>query len=92
MMQSPATQWDEIFQRDGRIFIEPVPVVVYFTKLLKIRGYSGILDLGCGSGRHIVHMAQTNLEVYGLDSSPAALHLAAEWLAESGPNFSVDPG
>ena len=32
--------------------------------------------------RHVVHMAQSGLEVYGLDNSPAALCLAAEWLAE----------
>ena len=81
-MQSPATQWDEIFRRDGRIFVEPAPVVVEFAEQLRDGGTVRVLDLGCGSGRHVLHMARIGLEVSGLDNSPAALCLAAGWLAE----------
>jgi SAM-dependent methyltransferase len=81
-MQIAATQWDEIFQRDGRIFLEPAPIVIHFTDLLKSAGLIRVLDLGCGSGRHMVHMANSGLQVYGVDNSPTALRLAAEWLAE----------
>jgi SAM-dependent methyltransferase len=78
----PTTPWNEIFQRDGRIFHEPAPLVVQFAEQLKIGGARRVLDLGCGSGRHVVYMAQSGLEVYGLDNSLVALHLTAEWLAE----------
>ncbi len=81
MMHSPATQWDEIFRRDGLIFVEPAPVVVQFAEELQALGFHRVLDLGCGSGRHTLHMARMSLEVYGLDNSPAALCLAAEWLS-----------
>lgn len=81
-METAATQWDDIFQRDGRIFLEPAPLVIQFADLLKSRGGIRVLDVGCGSGRHVVYMAQADLDVFGLDNSPAALRLAAEWLAE----------
>jgi SAM-dependent methyltransferase len=82
-IQPAVTQWEEIFRRDGRIFLEPAAVVVQFTELLNARGVIRVLDVGCGSGRHVLHMAQSGLQVYGLDNSPAALHLTTEWLAES---------
>jgi SAM-dependent methyltransferase len=82
-MDLAATQWDDIFRRDGRIFLEPSPVVIQFTEMLKAEGVIRALDLGCGSGRHVLHMAQSGLEVFGLDNSPVALQLAAEWLAEN---------
>jgi len=81
-MVGSVTQWDEIFKRDGRIFLDPAPIVVEFAERLKAGGYNRVLDIGCGSGRHVVHMAQANMEIYGLDNSPAALRLAGEWLAE----------
>jgi SAM-dependent methyltransferase len=89
IMEATATQWDEIFQRDGRVFFEPVPLVVQFAEMLKARGFVRVLDVGCGSGRHVVHMARTGLEVYGLDNSSAALRLTSEWLAEQAQTFRL---
>jgi SAM-dependent methyltransferase len=81
-MEPAATQWDDIFQRDGRIFLEPAALVIQFAETLKAGGYTRVLDVGCGSGRHSVYMANLGLEVYGLDNSQAGLRLASEWLAE----------
>jgi SAM-dependent methyltransferase len=81
-MESTVTQWDEIFQHDGRVFLDPAPVVVEFTERLKVNGRVRLLDVGCGSGRHLIHMAQAGLETYGLDNSSAALRLASDWLVE----------
>ncbi|MEJ2250943.1 MAG: class I SAM-dependent methyltransferase [Candidatus Lokiarchaeota archaeon] len=36
--------------------------------------------LGCGTGRHLVFLAQNGFEVYGFDSSPNALKLSNKWL------------
>lgn len=44
------------------------------------RGARTILDLGCGSGRHLVHLASHGFEVHGVDSSRHAVRLAREWL------------
>jgi len=74
------SQWDDIFQRDGRIFLEPAPLVVNFAATLKSDGYIKVLDIGCGSGRHVVHLAKIGLNIFGLDNSPAGLRLTSEWL------------
>jgi SAM-dependent methyltransferase len=47
-------------------------------------GYSEILDLGCGSGRHTVHLAMENFRTFGLDISTTGLGLTREWLREQG--------
>ncbi len=47
---------------------------------MKRRGACTVLDLGCGSGRHLVQLAGHGFEVHGVDSSPHAVRLAQEWL------------
>jgi SAM-dependent methyltransferase len=48
-----------------------------------------ILDLGCGSGRHVVHLAKAGFRVCGLDNSPTGLSLARQWLQEEGLSASL---
>jgi SAM-dependent methyltransferase len=79
-MDSEPSQWEKIFQRDGRVFADVPPPVRQFADTLIKRGPISVLDLGCGTGRHIVHMAQKGLYVTGLDNAPTALQLAGEWL------------
>lgn len=79
-MDTEPTQWEKIFQRDGHVFPEPRPRVMRFADILLERGLTSVLDLGCGTGRHVIHMAQKGLQVSGLDNAPTALKLAKEWL------------
>lgn len=79
-MDGEPTQWEKIFQRDGYVFPEPRLQVMRFAETLLERGLASVLDLGCGTGRHVVHMAQKGLRVSGLDNAPTALKLAREWL------------
>ncbi len=76
--------WDEIFQREGKVFEQPHPDVPLVARLLKERGSQCVLDLGCGSGRHVVYLAQNGFAVCGLDNSPQGLALAQKWLDEDG--------
>jgi SAM-dependent methyltransferase len=43
-----------------------------------------ILDLGCGSGRHLVFFAKLSYDVCGIDVSPEAIRLSRKWLADEG--------
>lgn len=79
-MNADSTQWERIFQRDGHVYPEPVPTVIRFTDMLIAQGSHSVLDLGCGTGRHTVHMAQRGLTATGMDNSPTALRLSSEWL------------
>lgn len=43
-----------------------------------------MLDLGCGSGRHVVFLARQGFDVLGIDNSPTALRLSRQWLLQEG--------
>jgi SAM-dependent methyltransferase len=83
-MNDETGQWEGIFRQGGRVFLEPRPLVLKFTEALLEHGSKSVLDLGCGTGCHIVHMAQKGLQVTGLDNAPTALKLTGEWLQEKG--------
>jgi ubiquinone/menaquinone biosynthesis C-methylase UbiE len=43
-----------------------------------------LLDLGCGSGRHVVYAHEMGLEAYGIDVSDTAVEQARAWAEEAG--------
>lgn len=51
----------------------PLPNVVDFAEDLRREGARGVLDLGCGAGRHSIHLAKTGFQVVALDISETAL-------------------
>jgi SAM-dependent methyltransferase len=77
-----AQPWDDIFRREGRVFDSPAPVVHHVAEVLQEHGCRHVVDLGCGSGRHSVFLAQRGFDVIGIDSSPSALELARNWHAD----------
>ena len=74
--------WNEIFKREGKVFAEPHEDVPGVVELLRLRGASTILDLGCGTGRHVVYLARSGFSVFGLDNSPEGLRITRQWLDE----------
>ncbi len=74
--------WDEIFSKQGKIFHDPHPDMEKISELFKEKGVKRVLDLGCGTGRHLIFLSKKGFEVYGMDASPKALVMAKEWLIE----------
>lgn len=72
--------WDRIFTERGRIFTDPHSDIERVVKLIQDNDGSRILDLGCGTGRHVVHLTRLKFDVYGFDASPKALSMTQEWL------------
>jgi SAM-dependent methyltransferase len=83
-MKSTDHPWDKIFQSEGRFFPEPFPRFHEVVQIFKDHGCSEILDLGCGSGRHLVHLTKEGFKAIGLDISPTGLRLTQEWVDEEG--------
>jgi ubiquinone/menaquinone biosynthesis C-methylase UbiE len=50
--------------------------------IFKEKNVKKILDIGFGTGRHIIFFLKRNFDVYGFDASPNGLSLAKQWLAE----------
>jgi len=76
--------WDELFQKEEFRWREPHPSVVEFAKLLKARRLQRVLDLGCGTGRHLICLAKEGFEVHGTDISQTGLAYARQWLSQEG--------
>ncbi len=79
-MRRTQANWDRIFARGGRVFTEPHEDMAQLIEQMERRGTRTVLDLGCGTGRHLVQLASRGFEVHGVDSSRHAVRLAREWL------------
>lgn len=76
--------WEKIYREQGRVFQELLPFFAQLVEELNRRRVHRVLDLGCGNGRHLVHLARAGFDVTGLDISISGLGLARRWLAEEG--------
>jgi len=74
--------WDDVFAKKGKYFTEPHPDMERLAKLFSEKGIRRILDLGCGTGRHLLFLLKRGFEVYGLDGSPNGLEIAKNWITE----------
>ena len=73
-------QWNRMFKRYGRVFVEPQEDIAKIVSFFKKRGVRKILDLGCGTGRHVIYFAKNNFDVYGVDIAEEGIKLTKEWL------------
>jgi len=48
-----------------------------------------ILDLGCGTGRHLVFLESLGYQTYGMDISPTGILYSRKWLQEKGHTARV---
>ncbi|MFW9921005.1 MAG: class I SAM-dependent methyltransferase [Candidatus Thorarchaeota archaeon] len=76
-------EWDDIFREKGHVFIEPHPEMERLIKIFHTRKVHRILDLGCGTGRHIIYFSERGFQMYGTDASESAIELSKEWVKES---------
>jgi len=75
--------WDKIF-REEEVISQPQEDMPKITKTFKEHGVKKVLDLGCGSGKHTVYLADQGFEVYGIDISTEGLKKTRERLKERG--------
>lgn len=73
-------EWDAIFKEQGRVFTDPHPDMKRITEMFQERDIRRILDLGCGTGRHLIYLSKCGFDMYGFDSSPIAIEIASQWV------------
>ena len=83
-MSPPKNPWDKVFKEHGAFFEEPHEDMEHIVLLLADKKARRILDLGCGSGRHVVYLARNRFSVYGLDSSPEGIRMTRARLKDEG--------
>lgn len=80
MLRIPPT-WEEYYsslKELPRWLRQPVSFLVESLPLLKRYRVRGVLDLGCGVGKHCVYLAKDGFDVVGVDVSKSALKIAQE--------------
>ena len=83
-------RWNKIYTKGYKSEIdESMPNVV---ELLKTYGVTTVLDLGCGSGRHSVYLAEQGFSVYGIDIADKGIHKADQRLRDSGLHVVLTTG
>jgi ubiquinone/menaquinone biosynthesis C-methylase UbiE len=83
--------WDKVYEKEGKIFINIQRDMPKIVKLFKKNGVKRVLDLGCGTGRHLIFLAGKKFDVYGFDISEHGIKIAKKWLKRQGlkANFKV---
>ncbi|MBU1854563.1 MAG: class I SAM-dependent methyltransferase, partial [Nanoarchaeota archaeon] len=76
--------WEKIFKSEGKVFLKPEKETANFFKIIKKTGVKKVLDLGCGSGRHVVLLSKKGFQTYGFDVSLQGLKITRQWLKELG--------
>jgi len=80
-MQTTPKSWDRIFRADGRIFTEEHESIHKFIALLPAPP-ARVLDLGCGTGRHMVAIAAHGYQLTGMDRARHGMTLARDWMTK----------
>jgi len=71
-------RWDEIYRKQIATSIDrTLPTIA---KIFKEYNVKKVLDLACGSGRHVLYMAKLGFEVYGIDISEEGIKAAKSLL------------
>lgn len=81
-----ARTWDTLWQgKEAQLrWSEPDEDVVALSPRLKREKVKRSLDLGCGIGRHVIFMAKSGFETYGIDLSGHGIAHCEQWLAAEG--------
>lgn len=83
-MEKSPHPWETIYRQEGLVLREPFARFGEVVDAFRAHGCRAVLDLGCGSGRHLVHLAREGFNVLGVDISPTALSLTHTWLRQEG--------
>jgi len=74
--------WEKIHREGKWDLKEPFPRFGEVVEAFKKHDFRSVLDLGCGSGRHVVALGEAGIAVTGLDISPSGLAATREWVDE----------
>jgi len=84
--------WDKVFRDEGKVWETPQEDMTEIVRLFKNYDVKRVLDLGCGTGRHLVYLAKRHFDVYGIDISEHGVKLSREWLKAEGLEGNLKVG
>ncbi|MFH0952184.1 MAG: class I SAM-dependent methyltransferase [Patescibacteria group bacterium] len=81
--------WNKAY-KEKKVLQKPVlPIIEEAVDLFKERKFRKILDLGFGTGRHTIYLAQQGFTVFGVDTSQEGLNITEGRLKMEGLKASL---
>lgn len=68
-------EWDKIYKEQGEVQFDILPTARVAVDIFKSNGCRNVMDLGCGTGRHSIYLAQQGFKVYATDISESGLEI-----------------
>lgn len=75
-------KWNRIYKQ-YKTYGAPLDHISELGKMFKERRVKNILDLGCGSAKHIAYLAKQEFSLYGIDISEEAIKIGRKMLKEN---------
>lgn len=93
-MQSTINNYDKLYEQRVARAKYPNEMLIRFINSKFRYSYEQrkslkILDLGSGTGRHLVYLAQEGFDSYGIEGSANGASTAKEWLNQEGLNATI---
>lgn len=82
--QNGLKAWDRVYAANGVFFEQLHEDLPALAELLKKRNAHTVLDLGCGTGRHIVYLAEQGFTLAGVDASATGIATTRQQLDAAG--------
>lgn len=99
--QMSDSTWDAVWTNPGGWYPNEF-IVRFFAKYVRKRigldtyqvhrDVKCVLDLGCGSGRHVILLAREGYDTYGIDISQRVIAFAQQWLEREGLKADLKVG
>jgi tellurite methyltransferase len=84
--------WNAVYQGRPYVNVNPDEGVVAFLEMIKAEGKHKVLDLGCGDGRHMIHLLKNGFNAAGMDYSLWGTQRTKQWLDQEGLSAEVACG
>ncbi|QSF43053.1 class I SAM-dependent methyltransferase [Paenibacillus tianjinensis] len=76
--------WEAIYVEQGKTQIDVLDTVVEAAQRFTDNGCTSILDLGCGTGRHTLFLADQGFHIHASDLSPTGVQLTRQLVDQCG--------
>jgi len=77
-------KWEDHYKAHNYFHLAAHEALANFADKCTSKGFTAVLDLGCGTGADLLDLAQRGFEVTGVDYSPAAAANAEDLLQSKG--------